>query len=192
MLRTYLFEAAGIILHRVSRWSALKAWGTRLAKRIGSKKATVAGFMPEPAGDLLGRPAALEPGDDEVTQPEVSAQLTLSPFRAEQAEDRAPLGEIELAVGAWGLATKGRGPAPAVPTRREWLPLLRLQHVAQPVAEEVEPQADQEDGGARHGGDPVVEHVGAAGGDHGTPFRGRGLGAEAEGAGSSGARMPLR
>ena len=41
-MRTYLFEAAGIILHRVSRRSALKAWGTRLARRIGSKKATVA------------------------------------------------------------------------------------------------------------------------------------------------------
>jgi transposase len=42
LLRTDLYEAAGIILHRVSRWSALKAWGTRLAKRIGTKKATVA------------------------------------------------------------------------------------------------------------------------------------------------------
>ncbi len=42
LLRTYLFEAAGIILHRVAKWSALKAWGTRLAKRIGAKKATVA------------------------------------------------------------------------------------------------------------------------------------------------------
>ena len=42
LLRTYLYEAAGIILHRVPRWSALKAWGTRLAKRIGTKKATVA------------------------------------------------------------------------------------------------------------------------------------------------------
>ncbi len=42
LLRTYLYEAAGIILHRVSRWSALKAWGTRLAKRTGTKKATVA------------------------------------------------------------------------------------------------------------------------------------------------------
>ena len=41
-LRTYLFEAAGIILHRVSRWSTLKAWGTRLARRIGTRKATVA------------------------------------------------------------------------------------------------------------------------------------------------------
>jgi transposase len=42
LLRTYLFEAAGIILHRVSKWSALKAWGTRLAKRVGTRKATVA------------------------------------------------------------------------------------------------------------------------------------------------------
>lgn len=42
LLRSYLFEAAGIILHRVAKWSALKVWGTHLAKRIGAKKATVA------------------------------------------------------------------------------------------------------------------------------------------------------
>jgi transposase len=42
LLRTYLFEAAGIILHRVAKWSTLKAWGTRLAKRVGTRKATVA------------------------------------------------------------------------------------------------------------------------------------------------------
>ena len=42
LLRSYLFEAAGIILNRVSKWSALKAWGTRLAKRAGARKATVA------------------------------------------------------------------------------------------------------------------------------------------------------
>jgi transposase len=42
LLRTYLFEAAGIILNRVARWSTLKAWGGRLAKKIGGKKATVA------------------------------------------------------------------------------------------------------------------------------------------------------
>jgi transposase len=42
LLRTYLYEAAGIILHRVAKWSPLKSWGTRLAKRIGTKKATVA------------------------------------------------------------------------------------------------------------------------------------------------------
>ena len=42
MLRMYLFEAAGVLLTRVSKWSALKAWGTRLIKRNGLRKAKVA------------------------------------------------------------------------------------------------------------------------------------------------------
>src|SRR5438093_8534 len=42
MLRSYLFEAAGVLLTRVPKWSALKAWGMRLAKRNGLRKATVA------------------------------------------------------------------------------------------------------------------------------------------------------
>jgi hypothetical protein len=42
LLRTYLFEAVSVLLHRTQRWSALKAWGTRLMKRIGAKKAKVA------------------------------------------------------------------------------------------------------------------------------------------------------
>jgi transposase len=42
LLRTYLFEAATVLLHRTQRWSALKAWGTRLMKRVGAKKAKVA------------------------------------------------------------------------------------------------------------------------------------------------------
>lgn len=42
MVRTYLFEAAGVLLTRVPRWCALKAWGLRLVKRIGFKKAKVA------------------------------------------------------------------------------------------------------------------------------------------------------
>jgi transposase len=42
MVRTYLFEAAGVLLTRVPHWCALKAWGLRLAKRIGFKKAKVA------------------------------------------------------------------------------------------------------------------------------------------------------
>jgi transposase len=33
MLRMYLFEAAGVLLTRVPKWSALKAWGMRLVKR---------------------------------------------------------------------------------------------------------------------------------------------------------------
>jgi transposase len=42
MLRSYLFEAASVLLTRVPKWSALKAWGMRLAKRNGLRKATVA------------------------------------------------------------------------------------------------------------------------------------------------------
>ena len=42
MLRMYLFEAAGVLMARVPKWSALKAWGARLAKRNGLRKAKVA------------------------------------------------------------------------------------------------------------------------------------------------------
>lgn len=42
LLRTYLFEAASVLLHRTKRWCALKAWGLRIAKRSGMKKAQVA------------------------------------------------------------------------------------------------------------------------------------------------------
>ena len=42
MVRTYLFEAAGVLLTRVPKWCKLKAWGHRLWKRIGFKKAKVA------------------------------------------------------------------------------------------------------------------------------------------------------
>jgi transposase len=42
IVRSYLFEAAGVLLTRVTQWCALKAWGLRLAKRIGFKKAKVA------------------------------------------------------------------------------------------------------------------------------------------------------
>jgi transposase len=42
MMRSYLFEAAGVLLTRVPKWSALKAWGAKLVKRIGLCKAKVA------------------------------------------------------------------------------------------------------------------------------------------------------
>jgi transposase len=42
LLRVYLFEAATVLLYRTKKWSSLKAWGMKLAKRIGMKKAKVA------------------------------------------------------------------------------------------------------------------------------------------------------
>jgi len=42
LVRAYLFEAATTLLTRTEKWSAPKAWGPRLAKRSGMKKAAVA------------------------------------------------------------------------------------------------------------------------------------------------------
>lgn len=42
LLRAYLYEAASVLLHRTRKWCALKAWGMRLARRVGMKKAQVA------------------------------------------------------------------------------------------------------------------------------------------------------
>ena len=42
LVRTYLFEAATVLLGRVKRWSPLKAWAVRLAQRAGATKARVA------------------------------------------------------------------------------------------------------------------------------------------------------
>ena len=42
MLRANLYEAANVLLTRVSKWSRLKAWGLKIAKRKGLRKAKVA------------------------------------------------------------------------------------------------------------------------------------------------------
>jgi transposase len=42
MVRTALYEAASTLLHRVQRWSWLKAWAVRVAQRRGAKRAQVA------------------------------------------------------------------------------------------------------------------------------------------------------
>lgn len=41
-VRTALYEAATTLLGRVTKWSALKNWGLRVARRSGMKKARVA------------------------------------------------------------------------------------------------------------------------------------------------------
>jgi transposase len=42
MLRSNLYEAANVLLTRVAKWSALKTWGMRIAKRRSLSKARVA------------------------------------------------------------------------------------------------------------------------------------------------------
>jgi len=42
MLRSSLYEAANVLLTRVAKWSALKAWGIRLARQSGLREAKLA------------------------------------------------------------------------------------------------------------------------------------------------------
>lgn len=42
LLRALLFEAATVLLTRVKRWSSLKVWAVRIAKRSGARRARVA------------------------------------------------------------------------------------------------------------------------------------------------------
>jgi transposase len=42
MVRSYLYEAANALLTRTKSFCSLKSWGLRIAKRSGSRKATVA------------------------------------------------------------------------------------------------------------------------------------------------------
>ena len=41
-MRYFLTEAASALLMRSRKWSSLKAWGVRLAKKVGMGKAVVA------------------------------------------------------------------------------------------------------------------------------------------------------
>ena len=42
LVRAYLFEAANVLMTRVQRWTGLKAWGVKLARRIGMNRARAA------------------------------------------------------------------------------------------------------------------------------------------------------
>ena len=62
MLRSYPYKAAGVLLTRDAKWSTHKAWGIRVAKRSGLRKAkitaslSVADQIRHPQGDRwLGR-----------------------------------------------------------------------------------------------------------------------------------------
>jgi len=49
LARHMLYEAANSLISRVRKWSAPKAWATRLVRKVGSKKARGAG--PQVGGD---------------------------------------------------------------------------------------------------------------------------------------------
>src|SRR6188474_2926109 len=72
MLRSYLFEAAGVLLTRVPKWSAVKAWGLgspsatgsarpRLQSRVSSRSFCIACGSTEPSS--TGRRRRLPPSE---------------------------------------------------------------------------------------------------------------------------------
>ncbi len=70
---------------------------------------------------------------------------------------------------------------------------LGVENVAQAVAEEAEAEADNDDGEARHGGDPpLIENEGAPARDHRAPFRQRRLRAQANEAEAGGSQDDAR
>ena len=78
MLRSYLFEAAGVLLTRVPKWSAVKAWGVgspsatgsarqRLRSRVSSRSFCIACGSTEPSS--TGRRRRLLPNEEHYRVP---------------------------------------------------------------------------------------------------------------------------
>jgi len=57
MLRSYLYEAANVLLTRVAKWSTLKAWGIRLANEAGCAKPRLRSPERRRGGDALAEHA---------------------------------------------------------------------------------------------------------------------------------------
>ena len=89
-LRSYLFEAAGVLLTRVPKWSAVKAWGVgspsatgsarqRLRSRVSSRSFCIACGSMEPSSD--GRKRRLLPNEGEYRVPAKQREKTSQPGR---------------------------------------------------------------------------------------------------------------
>ena len=90
MLRSYLFEAAGVLLTRVPKWSAVKAWGLgspsatgsarpRLQSRVSSRSFCTACGSTEPSS--TGRKRKLLPSEREYRVPAKRREKTSLPGR---------------------------------------------------------------------------------------------------------------
>ena len=93
MLRSYLYEAANVLLTRVARWSTLKAWGIRLAKRSGLRKAKVA--VARKLAVILHR-MWIEGTEFKWSSKEVIACIGGQPSSHHQRETNVPAGTLAL------------------------------------------------------------------------------------------------
>jgi hypothetical protein len=86
MLRSYLYEAANVLLTRVAKWSALKAWGIRLAKRSGLRKAKEKPRSRESGAMYRAMTSAVK-GPDPRNQP-LGRGVTVTDWRLHTADPR--------------------------------------------------------------------------------------------------------
>jgi hypothetical protein len=90
MLRSYLFEAAGVLLTRVPKWSALKAWGMKLVKRNGLRKAYPAKKNWQPSDLTTAGLQSTNLKNSEIAKQEIELLKTVS-RSAPDLHLRAPL-----------------------------------------------------------------------------------------------------
>ena len=93
MLRSYLFEAAGVLLTRVPKWSTVKAWGTRLAKRNGLRKAKVA--VARKLAVILHR-MWIDGAEFNWSKKEIAAERTRKPSSCQTAGKDVPAGMMAM------------------------------------------------------------------------------------------------
>jgi hypothetical protein len=100
MLRCYLYEAANVLLTRVAKWSALKAWGSRLAKRSGLRKTAARMSHSPQVRYLLRRKASTRGKGPSVSEGSMSATQSVPDAVGGLSAMRSATGETmrELAI----------------------------------------------------------------------------------------------
>lgn len=93
-MRTYLFEAANVLLTVVRRGSALKRWGSKLAKRIGTKKARLPSLVKWLSSSMPSGPTA------------PSSKQRCAPHEAVLNRPRSALGGTSVPAGTkvWAIS----------------------------------------------------------------------------------------
>jgi hypothetical protein len=107
MLRGYLYEAANVLLTRVAKWSALKAWGIRLAKRSGLRKAKIA--VTRKRSSCIGCGSMVPNLDGRQRRPPCKQRSKLANSRRAPAGSKVPAGTLALVRSPLALrCSKGK------------------------------------------------------------------------------------
>ena len=110
MLRSYLYEAANVLLTRVAKWSALKSWGMRVAKRSSLRKAKVA-VARKLAVILTGCGSTEQSSNGHRRRLPINLHSRKTKFPAEQRGTNVPAGTLALVRSPQALRCSKRASA---------------------------------------------------------------------------------